>query len=432
MNFTPVDLENTEARPLGTLLWWELADTDTPHQVLADTAAECGYPAIHLPVPVSREIAFSRAIVQGCVNLPKNHGKWRVDLLKSKPTILKTDGEAEAKSSGLLQRWLPTDQDDKTPWRGQAFLTLPAVGDGLVFSPLVPYGPDGDKDPLVAVSLRIHNQFERQRKFATADEIRASVQTAMSRVYAIKVRPGLYFVSTQEGVDLARGAAMWLRCAGNTRAGAIDLLPNSLNQSEAQVYVRNGLKDELHDALRDVDMAVNDLKQGASLRDRLFTLSALRKKIETHAAFLGETAVALQAQIQEAGNLLDAAAKVRDVALEPEIKKGTIAALSRALNAIRDAAATRDVDKLQKATTELRKRQGMANQSAFGDLWSRLRKLSDYALEDDNGFAVLHRAADEVKTYTHLGEEGTDFANVRHDGLAVDEAHGESPAGASP
>ena len=397
---------------LGTLLWWELSDTDTLHAVLSETAAECGYPAIALPVPISRPLAFSRAVTRGCVNLPRGCGKWRVDLVKGKPpTIITAESATEVISSGLLQRWAPESSDDKTPWKGQAFLTLPKEGENLVFSPFVSFDPE--KDPLPRVALRIKEQFDRQRKFATAAEIRESAQSALKRAQAIRVRPGLYLTSTDEANELAKAAARWLRCAGNSRAGAIDLLTNGRNLDEAKAYVETGLKDELSEALHQVEEAVTDLKRGASLRDRLQALQALRAKISAHAAFLGQTADALHTQVDAATRLLDQAARVHDVDLEPEIKRGTIQALSRVLNAVQEATGTRDAAKLKDTVDELRRRQGAANASAFGDLWTRLRKLTDYALESPDGFDTLRRAAAEVRNLTHLGVEGADFREVR-------------------
>lgn len=399
---TLAQLESTGAPVLGALLWWDMENADTRHAELAEVAAETGFPALYLPVPVSREVAFSRAIVQGCVHL-KSAGKWRADLVEV---------EGDATSMALLQTWAPANPEDPTPWKGRALLALPAAGDDLRLHLIASCTSD---DPVFAVTDRIRDQYSRQRGYATADEVRAAVQSAMAQVRAIRVRPGLWFGTSRDAIARARAAAAWLRCCGRTRAGAIDLVHTDQNKVEATDYVTSGLTDEVAAAVAEAEKAVDSLKRGASLRDRLQTLTALEDKITAHASFLGEAANALRQQVETAQALLDRSATAQGVDLEPGIRHATTHALSRALEAIRSAATDKDTVRLKAATTELRKRQGAANVGAFGELWSRLRKLAEAAALSGGSieFTNLRRAASEVRVAANLGTEGDGFGDVR-------------------
>lgn len=394
-------LEATGKPLLGALLWWDMDAVDTPHAELGQVAEEVGFPAIFLPIPVSREVAFSRAIIQGCVHLPKDAGKWRADLVEA---------TGDATSAALIQAWAPVDAVDPTPWKGRALMALPKGKDALTFGLLA--AAEGD-DPVFALVERVRDQYDRQRKYATADEVRAAAHAAMAQVKAIRVRPGLWFATTSRGIERARAVAAWLRCCGRTRAGAIDLVDTAQNNTEAADYVTAGLTDEVAAAVGEASKAVDSLKRGASLRDRLQTLSALEDKIATHAAFLGEAAATLRAQVKTAEGLLDRAATVQGVNIESEVRAATGMALSHALEAIRRAATNKDVEKLRAATHELRKRQGAANAGSFGELWSRLRKLAEAAVADSAGFGNLRRATTEVWQATNLGFEGDGFSAVR-------------------
>ncbi len=394
-------LETTGKPLLGALLWWDMEAVDTPHADLGRVAEEVGFPAIFLPIPVSREVAFSRAIIQGCVHLPKDAGKWRADLVE-------TTGDAT--SAALIQEWAPADAADPTPWKGRALLTLPKAEDAPTFGLLAATKED---DPVFTLVERVRDQYDRQRNYATADEVRAAAHAAMAQVKAIRVRPGLWFATTSRGIERSRAVAAWLRCCGRTRAGAIDLVDTAQNNTEAADYVTSGLTDEVAAAVGEAQKAVDSLKRGASLRDRLQALTALEDKIATHAAFLGEAATTLRVQITTAGRLLDRAAATQGVEIESSIRAATGMALSRALEAIRAAAANKDVAQLKAATDELRKRQGAANAGSFGELWARLRKLAEATTADSSGFGNLRRAATEVRSAANLGFEGDGFGDVR-------------------
>ena len=387
--------ENLESRGipiLGTLLWWDLASVDTRHIRLAEVAEEVGFPALWLPVPVSRGVAFSRAIIKGCANAT---GKWRADLVTP---------NNEEKSAALLQEWAPRDTDDPEPWKGRARIVLAESGDPRAtwLDPTTQ-----DRDDAADTFARILAHFRRQLDYATADEVRMAAHHAMREVRAIKVRPGMWFGQKGRAEQRAKATAAWLRHAGGSTAGAIDLADVGGNRVETTRYATEGIAQDVAQAVADAQEAVNDLKRGASLRDRLQALADVRAQISDYTEFLGATADALRAQITTAQDLLDRAAKERGLDLDDAVSRGVTAAMQRVLDATAKAAAAHDADAMRKATQDLRKRQGAANQSAFGDAWGQLRKLADAAIESMD-FRGVRRATTEVLKAHFTDDESFD------------------------
>ena len=205
----------------------------------------------------------------------------------------------------------------------------------------------------------------------------------------------MWFGQKGRAEQRAKATAAWLRHAGGSTAGAIDLADVGGNRVETTRYATEGIAQDVAQAVADAQKAINDLKRGASLRDRLQALADVRAQINDFSEFLGATADALRAQITTAQDLLDRAAKERNLDLDDEVSRGVTAAMQRVLDATAQAAAAHDAVAMRKATEALRKRQGAANQSAFGDAWAQLRKLADAAVESMD-FRGVRRATAEV------------------------------------
>lgn len=372
----------------GCMLWWRLDASDSTHSYLAEVAEACGFPASCLPLPISAEAAFSRAVSKGPTHLSEDLGAWRGDRVKSEDLSILGIEDSKAKV-GLIQKWAP--QGSAHAWIAcwRVFLT----NEGLVWEEVSPAsGAD-------AVRAKVEAQYRRQRDVATAEEIRKAAQQALDDSSAVWVRSGLYFLPGEAGVALARSIAAWLNEAGGSEAGHI-VMTNEENGPEARRCAVVGLQREVEALLTDVHKVVGNAKQGASLRQRLQEVEAIEHKLAVYGDLLTTAADGLKSNLGEARRLLDEAAKglEKPVELEVEIGKRAMQGMVSALAAVRAAAEAHDPESLGEAVKTLRKFQGKANAGAFGDIWTRLRKQAQAAVDsgEDARFASILSVTREV------------------------------------
>lgn len=385
---------------IGGLLWWDFDDSPTPHSDLTAAALTCGFPAIFLPTPVSREVAFRRALQRAVVRVGDDvGGKWRAD-------VTKKDGISQI---GSVHRFEPRGDDDDRPWKVQFQVGLDRETGALYFA------PSGGTFADVAIQGRVQAAFNHELAHATAEEIRESATGALVDVGGLRVRPGLWFVPTGSGAGRAEVVASWLRAAGHTRAGLVDLFDLPSHRREATDYATAGLQVEVARLLGDVqDVLKKDQAeaQTGALRTKWEALDEVEQRLAANASLLAAAADSIRAPIAEARRLLQHEAMKRDVALQRVVGKTAVAHLRQALADVQEAARLRDTMRLKDASASLVKGGAAALAGHFGPIYQRLRDLADVASEGgDSRFAALLVASTDVaaradRTYSGCGFDG--------------------------
>lgn len=389
---------------IGALLWWALAESATSHEQLATAAVATGFPALWLPLPVSRDIAFSRALTRGTVHLPKEiGGKWRADAQQ------KTEDAAVA----LVQVWDP-ETNPSRPWRA-CFEACLARGDSSVVvldeEAVKFFGVTTDED--AAVAARIRAAYLHERQHATAAEIRVAATSALEEVGGLRVRPGLWFVPDETGAERTAAVAAWVRSAGGSDAGSVDLFDVPSHKAEGSRYAEQGLQAAVVDLVADVEAAVGKDGGVGALRSQWEAIEQLERRLKANATLLAAASETLRGPLDEARRLLSHEAAARDVDLERTTHKKAVVYLQEALLTLRAAAESRDAAGLLDASEAIRRAQPAALAGHFGPVWRRMRDLVEVAAKErsEGLFAGVGSAVLAVANRATV-EYGLDFSDI--------------------
>lgn len=405
------DRLQTPLQRVGALLWWRFIDAATPLPKLADAARGAGFPALFLPVPfpVSYSVAFQRALRRATASVPDTiGGQWTADRVsihaRSLDPVLKRHGiDAETRKALLaklptpdlifthqVNRWEPGG-DPARPWLAKILCTLERKTGKLV---TVVVSPSPKKDRTDRMVARIRTMYGQEGTLATYPEIGDGIMDALEDVGGVKLRPGLYSVPGQAGIERADAAVEYLRGIGGTRAGIMDLYDERKPAGAPEGLVQMALLEAIDALGEEIETAGLDAKQTGAIRTQWDRIGALEERIRANRQILGSAAGELLRRLEPPRKRLRGIALEKKIELTRRGRPADVKHLKTALEALRRVAKTGDRAGLQEARPLLVRAQAAALAGGFAPLLRRLRKLADATEHVHEG--PLYRALGEA------------------------------------
>lgn len=396
---------------VGALLWWRFIDAATGLPTLAGSARRAGFPAIFLPVPfpVSYSVAFQRALRRAAASVPARiGGRWTADRVaipgRSLEAVLKHHGiDPDTRKARLAKlptldltftdqvgRWEPS-QDPGRPWLAKILCAVePKTGKLLT----VVTSPSPKTDRTDRMLARIRKMYDRERNQATYPEIGAGVMDALEDVGGVKLRPGLYSVPGQAGIDRADAALKYLRSIGSTRAGIMDLYDEPQEATAPEGLVQIALQEEIEALAAELEPAALEPMQTAALRTQWERIGALEERILANRLILGPASEELLRHLEPPRKRVRKIALGKKVELTRRRRPADVRNLKEALEALRLVAKRGDVAGFREARPLLVRAQPAALAGGFAPLLRRLRKLADATEHVHEG--PLYQALEEA------------------------------------
>ena len=417
------DRLQTPLQRVGALLWWRFLDAATALPTLAGSARGAGFPAIFLPVPfpVSRSVAFQRALRRATAKVPGTiGGQWTAEatLVRGREAekaltelglgaerlgIRSLKGATDDRL--LLAQVMELDRANlKRPWATRIVCLL-FLETGELSLEVIPFiatpataaevrRAAADARRMARLTKAIRAKYDEERTLATYPEIGDGVMDALEDVGGVKLRPGLFSVPGQAGIERADAAVQYLRTIGGTRAGIMDLYderkPSGAPEGLVQLALLEAV-DALADEIERADLAA---KQTGAIRTQWDRIGALEERIRANRQILGPAAGELIRRLERPRKRLRQAASERGIELTRRGRPSDVKHLEQALATLRRVAKTGDVTGLEEARPLLVRAQAAALAGGFAPLLRRLRKLADAAEHVHEG--PLYRALGEA------------------------------------
>ena len=399
---------------VGALLWWRFIDAATALPTLAGSARSAGFPALFLPVPVpvSDSVAFQRALRRATASVPeKISGQWSADgvpLAGREPAEVLRELGVEPKGLGVrpgeraqgggvaVAQVLELDRESpERPW-GTRIVCVLHLGTGKLRVRKV--SAAGTRR-LGLMRKRIQDMYQEELTLATYPEIGDGVMEALEDVGGVKLRPGLFSVPGQAGIDRADAAVEYLRTIGSTRAGIMDLYDGPQATPAPESLVQLALHEAIEALADELEPATLEAMKTRALRTQWERIGALEERVETNRPILGPAAGELVQRLEPLRRRVGDVAQDKEVVLERPARPAAVRRLRKALDALRRAARARDRAALDRARRGLAGAQPAALAGGFAPLLRRLRKLADAAdhVQDHALYPSLAEAVDFVE-----------------------------------
>jgi len=406
---------------VGSLLWWRFVDSATPFPDLAKQAHKAGFPALFLPVPfpVSNGVAFQRALRRATSSVPDDiGGRWthdRVPTSNVKPLLKKhgvdpatweawfaVDGwvsrldlQRFPKELGIdADRWkklleMPPDGVEQVerfdptssaarPWLGKLLCAVEPVSGLLVF---LVTSTSPSTDGTLEMIERIRTMYDEERTLATYPEIGDGVVAALEDVGGVKLRPGLWALPGDRGVERADTTLEYLRQIGSSKAGMMDLYRQKADDPGVEGLIQIALAEEIDSLARKLQEDRLAEMQTGALRTAWNQVAQTESRIEVNRTVLGPAADELHQQMHPLKLRVEEAARNREktVELAKYASKADVRHLREALSALRAAAQKGSSEMLRNARPLLTRARAAARAGGFISLLDRLQKLVDAA-----------------------------------------------------
>lgn len=400
---------------VGALLWWRFIEAATAPSVLAGSARRAGFPALFLPVPfpVSDSVAFQRALRRATASVPeKIGGQWSADgvpLAGREPAEVLRELGVEPKGLGVrpgerargggvaVAQVLELDRKSpERPW-GSRIVCVLDLGTGKLRLRNVSAAAGTRR--LGLMRKRIRDMYQEELTLATYPEIGDGVMEALEDVGGVKLRPGLYSVPGQAGIDRADAAVEYLRTIGSTRAGIMDLYDGPQAAPAPESLVQLALHEAIEALADELDPATLEAMKTRALRTQWERIEGLEERVETNRPILGPAAGELVQRLEPLRRRVGDVALDKKIVLERPARPAAVRRLRKALDALRRAARARDRAALDRARRGLAGAQPAALAGGFAPLLRRLRKLADAAdrVQDQALYPSLAEAVDFVE-----------------------------------
>lgn len=397
------DADSPDDQGVGALFWWRLIESATPHVTLAQVALNVAFPTLFLPAPVGRVVAFRRCLERSTSSVPnKIGGRWLAEVppaVAARPLI------------GYLMKWNPTRAIER-PFEVMFDCALDRSQDAELKK-------DGQvldirrrqKGVSSKMEERVRQLFLHERTHATAPEINDCLSDTFTEVMGLKLRPGLFLLPGQSGINLARATVEVVRAVGASKAGmfVLDAFRDDLKSIAGDVAENLNIEvEDLHAEIIEVLQTCGGKPAGTgALRTRWEKLGTVILRVRAFGRILGKVEQELQAKVAELRSLLEEEAERRGVSLERRATANQVKSLHDVLQMVCTAATNRDRDRLAAASGELRKGQPAARAGLIAHLYSRLRSLTIAAVQVDEEilYEALAQAAEQVMQAAQRGRE---------------------------
>lgn len=461
--------EPTTTTRVGALVWWKFQNSAGNFADLADAALQAKFPTLFLPLlhPVSETVAFNR--MTRAAERVLEGKRWRGDTVDraglaggAVPPEEVTDWSTQFEPAALIaavQTWEPLER----PWHVRLWICLrqdpvsrylptmevtrffmviettpkgtlditdhvvkaatatdesqvAAEEKALVAEVLHNLGVKSPPDSMPNEALRVggnltmgrhlYRVLNRERTLATSSEIGDGVNEALEEVGGVKLRPGLFVVPGETGVERGQAALEYIEAIPNTDAGMFDLYERK-NASGAAGLIRPILEGEAGRLRQDItDLEIGDVGVQA-LRTWWRRLEAQQKWLDLNNELLGPAGAKLMTSLEEVRTVfLDkvnrkATMPGKEIDLDPEPTTAARAHLEDGLEGIRALAEGGDVvEKLTAANSELGGGQSAMRSMRCALLLRRLRKLAAATLHVSRDRS--HGSVDDARQRTQV------------------------------